>query len=124
MTRVVLESLALKYRFVLDRLEALTGRHFGELHIVGGGAKNEALNQFTAEATGRRVVAGPVEATALGNIAMQMLASRVVSSLDEVRQLIAHSFPAQIQEPRQQDEWERAYTRFKQYCDIPAPHSR
>lgn len=121
-TRTVLESLALKYRFVLDRLEALTGRHFREIHIVGGGAKNELLNQFTAEATGRRVVAGPVEATALGNIAMQMLASRAVGSLEEVRQLIAHSFPAQTHEPQQHAEWERAYRRFREYCDAAGPH--
>jgi len=115
-TRAVLESLALKYRLVLDNLEALTGRHFEEIHIVGGGARNELLNQFTAEATGRRVVAGPVEATALGNIGMQMLASRAVGSLEEVRELIAHSFPARIYEPRQADEWDRVYPRFMQYC--------
>ncbi len=115
--RMVLESLALKYRFVLDRLEALTGRHFAEIHIVGGGAKNTLLNQFTAEASGRRVVAGPVEATALGNIGMQMLASGAVGSLEEVRRLIAHSFPAEVQEPQQSDQWEGAYTRFKQYCE-------
>ena len=107
----------------LDRLEALTGRHFAEIHIVGGGAKNELLNQFTAEATGRRVVAGPVEATALGNIGMQMLACGAVSSLTEVRQLIARSFPAQIHEPRGYDEWDRAYSRFKHYCDPAGAHA-
>jgi rhamnulokinase len=116
-TRAVLESLALKYRWVLDSLEALTGRHFEEIHIVGGGAKNELLNQYTAEATGRCVVAGPVEATALGNIGMQMLASGAVGSLRYARELIADSFPAQIYRPRQADEWERAYARFKPYCD-------
>jgi rhamnulokinase len=116
-TRAVLESLALKYRLVLDNLETLTGRQFKEIHIVGGGARNELLNQFTAEATGRRVVAGPVEATALGNIGMQMLASRAVGSLQEVRELIAHSFPVTVYEPRQADDWEQVYTRFKTYCD-------
>lgn len=115
-TRAVLESLALKYRWVLDRLEALTGRHFEEIHIVGGGARNELLNQFTAEATGRRVLAGPVEATALGNIGIQMLATGAVNSLEQARQLIADSFPTRVYHPRQADDWERAYARFKHYC--------
>ena len=122
-TRTVLESLAFKYRFVLERLEGLTGRKYEEIHIVGGGAKNELLNHFTADATGKRVVAGPVEATALGNIGMQMLATNAVSSLEEVRTVIARSFPAQVYEPRDHDQWDRAYTRFQQYCAASGPQS-
>jgi len=114
--RTVLESLALKYRFVLDRLEHLTGKQYGEVHVVGGGAKNALLNQFTAEATGRRVVAGPVEATALGNIGMQMLATRAADTLEEVREVIARSFPAEIYEPREHEAWDRIYANFKEYC--------
>ena len=79
--RAILESLAFKYRVVLDSLEELTGTAFDEIRIVGGGSRNRLLNQFTADATGRTVVAGPVEATALGNIAMQMLATGAVASL-------------------------------------------
>ena len=77
-TRAILESLAFKYRVVLDTLEELTGTPITEVQIVGGGSRNRLLNQFTADATGRTVLAGPAEATALGNIAMQMLATGAV----------------------------------------------
>ena len=81
--RAIMESLAFKYRTVLESLEEITGHRFDEIRVVGGGARNRLLNQFTADATGRTVVAGPVEATALGNVAMQMLATGAVSSLAE-----------------------------------------
>ena len=80
-TRAILESLAFKYRFVLESLEELTGEPIEEIRIVGGGSRNRLLNQFTADATGRTVLAGPVEATALGNIAMQMVGTGAVASL-------------------------------------------
>lgn len=117
-TRAVLESLALKYRITLQALERLTGRSFPEIHIVGGGAHNALLNQFTADATGRRVVAGPIEATALGNIGMQMLATGAANSLAEVRRLIAESFPAQVFEPREPENWQPVVERFRQYCSL------
>jgi rhamnulokinase len=72
--RCLLESIALKYRLVLERLELMTGQRLETIHIVGGGSKNQLLNQFTADATGRRVVAGPAEATATGNILLQAVA--------------------------------------------------
>jgi rhamnulokinase len=105
-TRAILESLALKYRSVLDSLEEITGIHFREIRVVGGGSKNHLLNQFTADATGRVVVAGPVEATALGNIAMQMLATGAVGSLQEARAVIDRSFPTQRFEPSSSDRWD------------------
>ena len=80
-SRAIMESLAFKYRSVLESLEELTGRRFDAIRVVGGGARNKLLNQFTADATGRAVIAGPLEATALGNIAMQMLATGAVTSL-------------------------------------------
>jgi rhamnulokinase len=98
--RCILESLAVKYRKVLDSLEELTGTHFSEIRIIGGGSKNRLLNQLTANAAGRPVVAGPVEATALGNIAMQMLATGAVASLKEARAIIERSFPSDRYEPR------------------------
>lgn len=119
--RAVLDSLAFKYRLVLESLEGLTGKRYEEIHIVGGGAKNQVLNQFVAEATGRRVFAGPVEATALGNIGMQMLATETVTSLAEVRQVIARSFPTRMYEPIEPEKWEKVYKRFKQYCLAPVP---
>ena len=74
------------------------------------------LNQFTAEATGRPVFAGPVEATALGNLGMQILATGALRSLDEVRQLIARSFPPRVYEPREPEKWREPYARFREYC--------
>jgi rhamnulokinase len=108
-----LESLALKYRQVLESLESLVGRKFQEIRVVGGGSRNDLLNQFTADATGRRVLAGPIEATALGNLVMQMLATRAVASLNEAREIIAICFPARLFEPKNTDRWEEAYQRFR-----------
>lgn len=99
-TRCILESLAVKYREVLGSLEDLTGARFSEIRIIGGGSKNSLLNQLTADAARRPVVAGPVEATALGNIAMQMLATGAVSSLKDARAIIDRSFPAVRYQPR------------------------
>ncbi len=84
-TRTVLESLAFKYRLVLESLEEVTGTAFDTIRVVGGGALNRLLNQFTADATGRAVVAGPVEATTLGNAALQWVASGAVASLADAR---------------------------------------
>jgi rhamnulokinase len=115
--RTILESLAFKYRLVLDALEDVTGTRFDEIRIVGGGSRNSLLNQFTANATGRRVVAGPVEATALGNIAMQMLAAGAVSSVAEARRVIERSFPVQRFEPVAADQWNAQYGRFAEYME-------
>jgi rhamnulokinase len=115
--RAILESLACRYRVVLESLEAVTGRRVDEIRIVGGGSRNRLLNQFTADATGRRVIAGPVEATALGNIAMQMLAIGAAGSLDEARDVIARSFPVERFEPVAHDRWEAHSRRFKDYVD-------
>jgi rhamnulokinase len=112
-TRTILESLALKYRQVLESLENLVGTKFQEIRIVGGGSRIDLLNQFTADATGRRVLAGPVEATALGNLAMQMVATGAVASLSEARSIISASFPARIFEPKDPDRWKEAFERFR-----------
>jgi rhamnulokinase len=116
--RAILESLAFKYRVVLDSLEELTGNRYTQIRIVGGGSRNRLLNQFTADATGRPVVAGPVEATALGNIAMQMLATGAVASLDEARAVIDRSFPSERFEPVDVDGWDRHYARFREYLEV------
>jgi rhamnulokinase len=115
--RTVLESLAFKYRQVIDDLERLIERPIHEIRIIGGGSKNRLLNQFTADATGRRVLAGPAEATALGNIAMQILATGAASSLRQVRTMVDHSFPTEIFEPRESDKWERHRARFQHYTE-------
>jgi rhamnulokinase len=114
-TRAILESLAFKYRAVLESLEELTGTRFEQIRVMGGGSQNRLLNQFTADATGRPVIAGPAEATALGNIAMQMLATGAVASLAEARQVIDRSFPVERFEPAATDRWDTHYPRFRDY---------
>ena len=113
MIRTILESLALKYRQVLESLESLVGTKFEEIRVVGGGSRIDLLNQFTADATGRRVLAGPVEATALGNLVMQMVATGAVASLNEAREIISTSFPARVFEPKDTVRWEEAFERFR-----------
>ncbi len=90
--RVVLESLAARYKQVLESLEILTGRSIETIHIVGGGSRNQLLNQLTANRTGRRVVAGPAEATAAGNALTQALGTRDIGSLSELREVTRRSF--------------------------------
>jgi len=116
-TRTILESLALKYRVVLEQLEELTGKPVEQIRIVGGGSRNRLLNQFTADATGRPVLAGPVEATALGNIALQMLATGAVRSLGDARAIIERSFPTERFEPTATDRWDAQYRRFVDYLE-------
>jgi rhamnulokinase len=118
LTRAILESLAFKYRVVLDTIEEVTGIPITEVQIVGGGSRNRLLNQFTADATGRTVLAGPAEATALGNIAMQMLAIGAVSSLADARRIIEYSFPVDRFEPEAADRWAVHYRRFQDYVEL------
>jgi rhamnulokinase len=115
--RAILESLAFKYRVVIESIEEITGSSITELRIVGGGSKNRLLNQFTADCTGRTVIAGPVEASALGNIAMQMVATGTVSSLSEARAIIEQSFPVERFVPIDSDRWNREYRRFHSYLE-------
>jgi rhamnulokinase len=115
--RCVLESLAFKYRLVLERLESMVGERLEPVHIVGGGTKNRLLNQFTADATGRQVIAGPVEATAIGNLLMQAIALKQIDTLAEGRQIVAHSFDPEIYEPHNPSEWDDVYPRFIQLIE-------
>lgn len=116
--RTILESLAFKYRAVLESLERVTGTRIDVIRIVGGGSRNQLLNQFTADATGRTVVAGPMEATALGNIAMQMVATGAVGSIAEARGAIERSFPVQRFDPAAADRWDAQYRRFQDYMEF------
>jgi rhamnulokinase len=110
--RCALESLALKYRWTIERVENLTGQPVEVVHLVGGGTQNKLLNQFTADATGRRVVIGPGEATATGNILIQMLATGQISSLTQGREIVRASFPVENYEPQNRAAWGEAYQRF------------
>ena len=112
-TRCILESLALLYRRTLEQLEACTGQPVTTLHIVGGGSQNLLLNQFSANATGRTVIAGPAEATATGNILIQALALGQLKNLAELRQVVRNSFAVQKYQPQNAAVWAQAYDRFQ-----------
>ncbi len=116
--RAILESLALKYRAVIRNLETLTGRPVERIHVIGGGSKNKLLNQFTADATGKPVVAGPTEASVMGNIGVQMLSMGELPSLSEMRALIDRSFETESYEPRETHLWATQANRFQQYCEF------
>jgi rhamnulokinase len=110
--RVALESLALKYRWTLDCAEELSGKRLDPIHIIGGGTKNRLLNQFTADCTGRTVVTGPVEATAIGNVLMQAIGLGHLGSLSEARALVRSSFEVEEYQPAQQGDWDAAYSKL------------
>jgi rhamnulokinase len=111
--RCVLESLALAYRLVLEQTEALTGYRFPGLHVVGGGSRNDALQQFTADAIGRPVWSGPTEATAIGNLLGQLMACGRIASVREGRALVRESFPVRTFEPHAREGWDEAFGRFQ-----------
>jgi rhamnulokinase len=113
LVRCAYESLALKYRQVLGWLEELTGNSIEVIHIVGGGSKSEILNQFTADACQRPVLAGPVEATALGNLLVQVRSSGELSSLADMRKVVAKSSEVQTFNPGRFERWESAVAKFE-----------
>lgn len=115
--RCALESLALRYRWVLEKLEALTGQPLGVIHVVGGGSQNELLCQLTADCCRREVLAGPVEATAIGNVLVQAVGLGVVGSLAEAREVVRRSFDVRRYEPRADDRWQGLYERFLGFLD-------
>jgi rhamnulokinase len=110
--RVVLESLALKYRYTLERVQAVSGVRAETFHIIGGGSRNQLLNQFTANAINLPVVAGPDEATAAGNILVQMVGLGHLGSLEEARCLVRDSFDTETYLPEDTSRWDEAYTQF------------
>jgi rhamnulokinase len=112
LVRCAYESLALKYREVLGWLEELTGNSMEVIHIVGGGSKSAILNQFTADACQRPVITGPVEATAMGNLLVQVRASGELSSLAEMREVIRKSSDVATCRPGKPAAWEDASARF------------
>jgi rhamnulokinase len=112
LVRCAYESLALRYCEVLGWLEELTGNRIEVIHIVGGGSQNQILNQFTADACQCPVVAGPVEATALGNLLVQVRASGELSSLADMRRVIRQSSDVKTYQPGKADAWQNATARF------------
>jgi rhamnulokinase len=114
--RVLLESLALRYRWTIEALATASAKRFSAIHIVGGGSRNRLLCQLTADATGLPVTAGPVEATATGNVIVQAIATGHVADVAHGRRLVAAGVELLHYEPRAEERWERAYARF---CALP-----
>ncbi len=117
--RCALESLALKYRHVLRMLEELTGEKVEAIHVVGGGSQSQLLNQFTANACGVPVIAGPVEATVIGNFMVQARTAGEVDSLAEIRDVVRRSFEMQTFEPKNTTEWDDANQTFRKLLNRP-----
>ncbi|MBN2408630.1 MAG: rhamnulokinase [Candidatus Aminicenantes bacterium] len=114
----ILESLALKYRSTLDELRLLTGKAIRRIHVIGGGSRNGPLCQFTADATGLTVLAGPAEATATGNILVQAMALGYVGSLGEIREIVRRSVDVRTYRPSGRSDWDRAYDRFREVTGL------
>lgn len=110
--RCVYESLALNYRHAFNQLEMITGTSPGVIHVVGGGSLNRVLNQMTADATGAQVVAGPVEATALGNAAVQLVSLGELVDVWEARRVVSESVELRVYAPWETEPWDEAYQRF------------
>ena len=110
--RIILESLALAYRYTLCQLEEISGRKITQINIVGGGSQNQALCQFTADVTGLPVYAGPVEATAIGNVLVQAMAQGKIKSQKELREIVKNSFPLASYEPHHTPYWDDMYDHF------------
>jgi len=113
MIRCCLESLALKHRWVVEGLEEVTGRRIETVRVVGGGSRNRVLCRLTADACGRRVVAGPVEATALGNVLVQAIATNHLPDIATGREVIARSGRQEIYEPDPSPGWDAAFARLR-----------
>jgi rhamnulokinase len=113
--RCALESLALRYRWVLERLEELVARRLDVIHVVGGGGQNSLLCQMTADACHRQVFAGPIEATAIGNILVQAIGLGLLGSIADAREVVRRSFELRSFEPRDTARWEDLYHRFLSY---------
>jgi rhamnulokinase len=113
MVRSILENLALKYRSRMEAIEDVAKSEIDVMHIVGGGIQNELLCEFTANALGKKVVAGPIEATAIGNILMQAIATGQIKSLAEARKIVRNSFELKEYEPQETSRWREQYEQSK-----------
>ncbi len=111
--RCIYESLAMKYRLTLEDLEDCTGKTYPAIHVIGGGTKDTLLCQMTASSCNRTVIAGPIEATVLGNIAVQLMASGAVENVAQARKIVKASEKTAEYSPENADAWAKAYERFK-----------
>ena len=110
--RCIYESLAMKYRLALEQIKSVTGKEFDVLHLMGGGTKDGFLCELASQSLGIPVIAGPIEATALGNIVLQLIALGEIENIDEGRRIIAHSEKVKTYNEEHTSEWDEAYIRF------------
>ncbi len=111
--RCIYESLALKYRLTFDGIMECTGKTYDRIHVMGGGTKDKLLLNMTAQSCNVPVYGGPIEATALGNIAVQLMSCGAIKDIKEARKIIAQGENLKLYEPQNREEWEKAYSRFK-----------
>jgi sugar (pentulose or hexulose) kinase len=116
----VLQGLAMRYRNVVEKLEEMSGKQLTTIHIVGGGTKNRLLNQLTADALGRKVVTGPIEATAIGNLIVQAIGNGDIANWQEGVAVICDSFEIETYTPGEKVLWDEAYLKFKDNIDTAA----
>jgi rhamnulokinase/L-fuculokinase len=112
--RTVFESLAMKYRFVLDCLTEMSGKQVDRLHIIGGGGRNKLLSQMTANVTGRQIVVGPFEATALGNGIVQLITLGALDNVVQAREILSKTQETFTYEPQETNIWQEQYQRFRE----------
>ena len=112
--RCIYESLALKYRFTFDGIKECTKKDYDRIHVMGGGTKDKLLLQMTAESCNVKVYGGPIEATALGNVAVQLISSGDIKDIKEARKIIAEGENLTCYTPTENEKWEEAYKRFKE----------
>jgi rhamnulokinase len=117
-SRIVFESLAMKYHYTVNLLREASGRQIDRIHIIGGGSSNELLNEFTASATCLTVFAGPTEATAIGNVMLQAYGCGELGSQDAIREKVRESFPTKCYRPKATSEWRVQYRRFLEICGL------
>jgi rhamnulokinase len=117
-SRIIFEGLAFRYRQILDQIQDITDRRIEKIYIVGGGSKNSLLNQFTANITNLPVDSGPTEASAIGNILMQAVATKEIDSLRELRKIVRDSFEIRQFKSRDVSEWNDAYETYLNYYDL------
>jgi rhamnulokinase/L-fuculokinase len=111
--RCIYESLALKYRYTFDGIKECTGKDYDRIHVMGGGTKDKLLLKMTAQSCNVNVYGGPIEATALGNIAVQLMSIGAIEGIKEARKIIANGENLKIYEPENNADWEKAYETFK-----------
>ena len=111
--RCIYESLALKYRYTFDGIKECTGKSYDRIHVMGGGTKDKLLLQMTAQSCNVKVFGGPIEATALGNVAIQLMSTGAIKDIKEARKIIAEGENLKVYEPVNNAEWEKAYETFK-----------